>query len=396
VAIFYELDETSGLSAKIKVIGVGGGGGNAINNMIRQNMTGVEFIVANTDAQAIDKSLAEMRLQLGSEQTRGLGAGANPNVGKESAELEKEHLRELLVDTDMLFITAGMGGGTGTGAAPVIAEVAKEMGILTVGIVTKPFSFEGPRRMKQANAGIAELRKYIDTLIVIPNQKLLGVVSKNTSLMDSFLEADNILYQAVKGISDLIANSGYINVDFADVKSVMSEEQSMAMMGTGRASGENRACEAIEKAISSSLLEDINIQGARAVLINVTGNESVGLHEVDEAVSTISNIVDEDANIIFGVVNDPDMGDELSITVVATGLNPKGLPIVDSEPETEVKKEKEVIAMPVQPAPTLPRAKDYAKFEVSKGVRTAVKASNAVAYDEDQLSIPTWIRKQAD
>jgi len=395
VAIFYELDETSGLSAKIKVIGVGGGGGNAINNMIRQNMTGVEFIVANTDAQAIDKSLAETRLQLGSDQTRGLGAGANPKVGKDSADLEKEHLRELLVDTDMLFITAGMGGGTGTGAAPVIAEVAKEMGILSVGIVTKPFSFEGPRRMKQADAGIAELRKYIDTLIVIPNQKLLGVVSKNTSLMDSFLEADNVLYQAVKGISDLIANSGYINVDFADVKSVMSEEQSMAMMGTGRASGENRACEAIEKAISSSLLEDINIQGARAVLINVTGNESVGLHEVDEAVSTISNIVDEDANIIFGVVNDPDMGDELSITVVATGLNPKNQAVaVEAEPEEKVVEEA-VIEMP-QPSVVLPRAKDYAKFEVTKGARTAVKASNAVAYDEDQLSIPTWIRKQAD
>jgi len=395
VAIFYELDETSGLSAKIKVIGVGGGGGNAINNMIRQNMTGVEFIVANTDAQAIEKSQAEVRLQLGSDQTRGLGAGAKPEIGKEAAELEKEHLRELLVDTDMLFITAGMGGGTGTGAAPVIAEVAKEMGILSVGIVTKPFGFEGRRRMKQAEAGIEELRKFIDTLIVIPNQKLLGVVSKNTSLMDSFLEADNVLYQAVKGISDLIANSGYVNVDFADVKSVMSEERSMAMMGTGRASGENRACEAMDQAISSSLLEDVNIQGARAILINVTGNESVGLHEVDEAVGTISEMVDEDANIIFGVVNDPEMGEELSITVVATGLNHKEAPILKSEP-SKVVVEEEVIEIHEKPEVSIPRAKDYAKFEVSKSSRVAVKPSTSVAYDEEQLSIPTWIRKQAD
>ncbi|MDQ6953682.1 MAG: cell division protein FtsZ [Mariprofundaceae bacterium] len=396
MAIYYEIDETSGLSAKIKVIGVGGGGGNAINNMIRKNMTGVEFIVANTDAQAIENSQAEVRLQLGSEQTRGLGAGAKPQIGKEAAELEKDHLRELLVDTDMLFITAGMGGGTGTGAAPVIAEVAKEMGILSVGIVTKPFGFEGRRRMKQADAGIEELRKFIDTLIVIPNQKLLGVVSKNTSLMDSFLEADNVLYQAVKGISDLIANSGYVNVDFADVKSVMSEEQSMAMMGTGRATGENRACEAMEQAIASSLLEDVNIQGARAILINVTGNESVGLHEVDEAVSTISNLVDEDANIIFGIVNDPDMGEDLSITVVATGLNHKETLIVPEEPMQVVAIEEEVVEIPIQAEVRIPRAKDYAKFEVSKGVRVAVKASNAVAYDEEQLSIPTWIRKQAD
>ncbi|MDQ6974480.1 MAG: cell division protein FtsZ [Mariprofundaceae bacterium] len=426
MAIFYELDETSGLSAKIKVIGVGGGGGNAINNMIRQNMTGVEFIVANTDAQAIEKSQAEVRLQLGSEQTRGLGAGAKPQIGKEAAELEKDHLRELLVDTDMLFITAGMGGGTGTGAAPVIAEVAKEMGILSVGIVTKPFTFEGRRRMKQAEEGIQELHKFIDTLIVIPNQKLLGSVSKNTSLMDSFLEADNVLYQAVKGISDLIANSGYINVDFADVKSVMSEEQSMAMMGTGRATGENRACEAIEKAISSSLLEDVNIQGARAVLINVTGNETVGLHEVDEAASIISNMVDEDANIIFGLVTDPDMGDELSITVVATGLNHKISPVTPKKPVQEAV---EGLEAATQTEVTIPRAKNYARFEATKTVNSALKsnepasydekklnipaldrqnlearavggsrglAAREVAHDKDQISIPAWIRKQAD
>jgi len=400
MAIFYELDDKNGLAAKIKVIGVGGGGGNAINNMIRQKMTGVEFIVANTDAQAIEQSEADVRLQLGSDQTRGLGAGAKPQVGKESADLEKDNLRELLVDTDMLFITAGMGGGTGTGAAPVIAEVAKEMGILSVGIVTKPFHFEGRRRMKQAEAGIKELSQFVDTLIVIPNQKLLSAVSKNTSLMDSFLEADNVLYQAVKGISDLIANSGYINVDFADVKSVMSEERSMAMMGTGRASGENRACEAMEKAIASTLLEDVNIQGARALLINITGNESVGLHEVDEAVNMVSEMVDEDANIIFGVVNDPEAGEDLSITVVATGLNHKEqVDLKAKETQAEVIEEEAVVEINVpepQPVKQIPRAKDYAKFEVRKSANVAAKPSNAVVYDDEQLSIPTWIRKQVD
>jgi len=388
MAIFYELDDTSGLSAKIKVIGVGGGGGNAVNNMINQNLKGVEFIVANTDAQAIEQSQAEIRLQLGSDKTRGLGAGAKPQIGKEAAEAEKEHLRELLADTDMLFITAGMGGGTGTGAAPVIAEVAREMGILSVGVVTKPFQFEGKRRMRQSEEGIDELRKFIDTLIVIPNQKLLGAVSKTTSLMDSFREADNVLYQAVKGISDLIANSGYINVDFADVKSVMSEEQSVAMMGSGRASGENRACEAVEKAISSSLLEDVDVHGARAILINVTGNEDVGIHEVDEAVSIISNIVDEDANIIFGVVNDPSMGDELSITVVATGLNGASEPTIVKSNVHEMPENHDEIPV-LRPAVTVPRAKDYV-------ARPATKAVNAVAYDEAELSIPAWIRKQAD
>ncbi|MDQ6968085.1 MAG: cell division protein FtsZ [Mariprofundaceae bacterium] len=391
--MYYELDDTSGLTASIKVIGVGGGGGNAINNMITQNMTGVEFIVANTDAQAIEKSKAEVCIQLGGDKTRGLGAGANPNLGKEAAEIEKQHISELLIDTDMLFITAGMGGGTGTGAAPVIAEVASEMGILTVAIVTKPFAFEGKRRMRQAEAGIEELRKYVDTLITIPNQKLVGAVGKNTALMDAFRKADDVLLQAVKGISDLIANSGYINVDFADVKAVMSENRSMAMMGTGSASGENRACEAVEMAISSPLLEDVDIHGARGILVNVTGNSEMGLHEVTEAVGIIENMVDEDANIIFGCVNDDSMGDELRVTVVATGLNQSSIntPRIAASNSTTGSLN---IAIPA--ANSSSHGIDYANFDAPTVSRAATQTANALAYDEDQLSIPTWIRRQAD
>jgi len=396
MAIFYELDDTSGLTANIKVIGVGGGGGNAINNMITQKMTGVEFIVANTDAQAIEKSQAEVCIQLGGDKTRGLGAGANPNLGKEAAEVEKQHISEMLTDTDMLFITAGMGGGTGTGAAPVIAEVASEMGVLTVAIVTKPFAFEGKRRMRQAEAGIEELRKFVDTLIIIPNQKLVASVGKTTTMMEAFRKADDILLEAVKGISDLIANAGYINVDFADVKAVMSENRSVAMMGAGTATGENRACEAVEKAISSPLLEDVDIHGARGVLVNVTGNNELGLHEVNEAVSIIENMVDEDANIIFGFVNDDSMADELRVTVVATGLNQttstSAAPrIASSNPTTTGS-----LNIPIPAANPNNHSIDYGTFDAPTVSRTAAQTANALAYDEDQLSIPTWIRRQAD
>jgi len=394
MAIYYDLEDTNGLSANIKVIGIGGGGGNAVNNMIAQQMTGVEFIVANTDAQALEKSQSENCLQLGSDSTRGLGAGANPNVGKDSAESEKDHIREMLMDTDMLFITAGMGGGTGTGAAPVIAQIANEMGILTVAVVTKPFAFEGKRRMKQAEVGIEELRKYVDTLITIPNQKLVGAVGKNTTIMDAFRKADDVLLEAVKGISDLIANSGYINVDFADVKSVMSENRSMAMMGAGTARGENRACEAVELAICSPLLEDIDIHGARGVLINVTGNSEMGLHEVNEAVSIIENMVDEDANIIFGFVTDDSMGDDLRVTVVATGLNPANSAphIVSNNPHVGT------VNIPVPAATPISRSLkvDYGSYDSPTVSRPAAQTASNLAYDEDQLSIPTWIRRQAD
>ncbi|OIO67343.1 MAG: cell division protein FtsZ [Zetaproteobacteria bacterium CG_4_9_14_3_um_filter_49_83] len=394
MSFLYELDDTSGLSANIKVIGVGGGGGNALNNMIAQNLAGVEFIVANTDAQAIEKSKATTRLHLGAEYTRGLGAGADPNIGREAAASEKDRIRELLQGADMAFITAGMGGGTGTGAAPVIAEVAREMDILTVAVVTKPFGFEGKRRMRQAEAGIEELRKHVDTLITIPNQKLIAAVGKNTALMDAFRKADDVLLQAVKGISDLIANSGYINVDFADVKSVMSENRGMAMMGSGSMRGENRAIEAAEQAISSPLLEDVDIHGARGILVNVTGSSDMTLHEVTEAVSIIENMADEDANIIFGWVNDDSMGDEMRVTVVATGLNQTPAPKLASSKDAAASK------LPFQKfgAPVSPQifTTDYSGYDTPTVARTAEKAVNATAYDEEQLSIPTWIRRQAD
>jgi len=289
-----------------------------------------------------------------------------------------------------------MGGGTGTGAAPVIAEVASEMGILTVAIVTKPFAFEGRRRMRQAEAGIEELRKYVDTLITIPNQKLVGAVGKNTTMMDAFRKADDVLLQAVKGISDLIANSGYINVDFADVKAVMSENRSMAMMGTGSASGENRACEAVEMAISSPLLEDVDIHGARGLLVNVTGNSEMGLHEVTEAVGIIENMVDEDANIIFGCVNDDEMGDELRVTVVATGLNQTNMNATTPRIAASNPTVTGSLNIPIPAASSPTQGIDYATFDAPTVSRTSAQTANALAYDEDQLSIPTWIRRQAD
>jgi len=411
MSIYYELDDTSGLTANIKVIGIGGGGGNALNNMIDHKLSGVDFIVANTDAQAIERSKAEVRLQLGTDKTRGLGAGANPLIGREAAETEKDHIRDLLQQTDMVFITAGMGGGTGTGAAPVIAEIAKEMGILTVAVVTKPFGFEGRKRMRQAEEGIAELRQYVDTLITIPNQKLIGAVGKNTPLMEAFRKADEVLLQAVRGISDLIANSGYINVDFADVRSVMSENRGIAMMGAGVASGENRACAAVEMAISSPLLEDMDIHGAKGILINVTGSTDMGLHEVTEAVSIIENMVAEDANIIFGCVNDDSLGDDLLVTVVATGLCESA--VQHEQAQAMPRRVASSTTPSASPAPSKPATApnrpnvpmgsrfDYrsngSEATASSPSHSSRKASNAVsAYDEEQLSIPTWIRKQAD
>ncbi len=395
----FELDEVGGLSAKIKVIGVGGGGGNAVNNMIRENLSGVDFIVANTDAQVLEESLSEVRVQLGGEQTRGLGAGGKLEVGKESVEEVKERVRELLVDTDMLFITAGMGGGTGTGAAPVFAEIAREMGILSVAVVTKPFEFEGKRRMRLAEQGIDELRKSIDTLIVIPNDRLISSLGK-TGFMNCFREADNVLYQAVKGISDLMINSGYINVDFNDVKTVMSEDASVAtMMGVGRASGENRVEEAVAQATSSTLLEDLDMCGARSLLINVTGGEGLSGLEVREAVKMISDMADEDATIIFGYVDDPEAGDELSITVVATGLNDHQK-VGALEEEVVVSSLEEIVSdseTEVTETARLPKAKDYSKqWEAAKikSKHVVSKGNAAVSYDDNELEIPTFLRRQ--
>lgn len=399
MATLYTFEDTSAQAAKIKVIGIGGGGGNALNNMITQKMRGVEFIAANTDAQAIERNHADFKLQLGADITRGLGAGANPQVGREAAESEKERLREFMQETDMVFITAGMGGGTGTGAAPVIAEAARDMGVLTVAVVTKPFSFEGKRRMRQAEAGIAELRKYVDTLITIPNQKLIGAVGKNTTMLEAFRKADDVLLQAVRGIAELITHTGYMNVDFADVKAVMSETRGVAMMGSGFAAGENRAIEAAERAISSPLLEDIDIHGAQGILVNVTGNEEMTLAEYDEAVSIIHNMADEDANIICGMVYDQEADESIRVTVVATGLS--------GEPSLNLASvaEKESVTTPrmpniqqnsqqnIQPMPAQPR-----QAPVKQAVNQPIQPSgfDQPGFDDDEYAVPTFLRRQAD
>jgi cell division protein FtsZ len=313
------LDEEH-LGAKIKVVGVGGGGGNAVNRMIQAGIKGIEFLVANTDVQAMRTSLAPTRLQIGGKLTKGLGAGANPEVGKQAALEDTDRILEALHGADMIFITTGMGGGTGTGAAPIIASLAAELGSLTVAVVTKPFAFEGKRRRVQAEQGIRALRDTVDTLITIPNERLLNFVERGTSLSDAFKIADDILRQAVQGISDLITVPGEINLDFADVKTIM-HGMGMALMGTGVSSGEHRAVEAAQRAISSPLLEEASIEGAKGVLINVTGGSDMTLFEVHEAASIIQEAADEEANIIFGTVIDPRMKDEIKVTVIATGFD---------------------------------------------------------------------------
>lgn len=314
-----ELDLEIEQYARIKVIGVGGGGNNAVNCMIESGLKGVEFIAVNTDAQALARSLAPHKIQIGEKLTRGLGAGANPEIGLKAAEESTEVLQQVVRGADMVFVTAGMGGGTGTGAAPVVASIAREQGALTVGVVTKPFSFEQRRRMAQAEKGIEVLRQSVDTIITIPNDRLLQVVDKNTPILQAFKVADDVLRQGVQGISDLIAVPGLINVDFADVKTIMTETGS-ALMGIGQSSGENRAVEAAKQAVSSPLLET-SIEGAKGILLSVTGGLDLSLHEVNKAAEMISQAVDDDANFIFGAVIDEDLEDEIRITVIATGFD---------------------------------------------------------------------------
>lgn len=307
--------------AALKVIGVGGGGNNAVNRMIDDGMQNVEFIAINTDGQALNLSKAESKIQIGEKLTRGLGAGANPEIGKKAAEESREQIEDAIQGADMVFVTAGMGGGTGTGAAPVVAKIAKEMGALTVGVVTRPFSFEGRKRQQQSSDGVEAMKAAVDTLIVIPNDRLLDIVDKSTPMMEAFKEADNVLRQGVQGISDLIAVSGEVNLDFADVKTIMSNQGS-ALMGIGVSSGENRAIEAAKKAISSPLLET-SIVGAQGVLMNITGGESLSLFEAQEAADVVQDAADEDVNMIFGTVINPELEDELVVTVIATGFNDK-------------------------------------------------------------------------
>lgn len=383
----FELTElTTASTARIKVIGIGGGGGNAVNTMIAYCLKGVDFIVANTDTQALGASVSPTKIQLGAEATRGLGAGANPDVGKLAAIEAKERLREHLEGADMVFITAGLGGGTGTGAAPVIAEICKELDVLTVAVVTKPFQFEGKRRNYQAEEGVDELRRIVDTLIVVPNQRLLSLGGRNLSLLEAFKKADDILYHAVKGISDLIIIPGLINLDFADVKNTMSS-MGLAMMGTGTASGENRAIEAAQRAISSPLLEDNSIQGAHGVLLNITGGPDMSLFEVNEASSLIQAEAHEDANIIFGTVIDETMGDEIRITVIATGfedLNRRKNNLVNMPGMNGHKRED--ISKPAY------LRKDSRSIDQLPTVKMGMIEDN----DDPDLEIPTFLRRQAD
>lgn len=316
--LMLEFDMDTEQFAHIKVVGVGGGGNNAVNRMIEANLQGVQFIAINTDKQALYNSKAEYKIQIGEKLTRGLGAGANPEIGSKAAEESRDDVYQALQGADMVFVTAGMGGGTGTGAAPIVAQIAKEMGILTVGVVTKPFTFEGRRRMLHADKGIEELRKRVDTLVTIPNDRLLQVVEKRTSIVDAFKIADDVLRQGVQGISDLIAIPGLVNLDFADVKTIM-HERGLAHMGVGRASGENRAVEAAKQAIHSPLLET-TINGAKGVLLNITGGPSLGLYEINEAAAIVQEAADFEANIIFGAVIDESLKDEIRITVIATGF----------------------------------------------------------------------------
>jgi cell division protein FtsZ len=369
----FEIVEKTQLTARIKVIGIGGGGGNAVNTMIGANLSGVDFMVANTDAQSLERNQAPVRLQLGGMVTKGLGAGANPEIGRRAALEDQEKIKDYLAGSDMIFITAGMGGGTGTGGAPVVARAAREVGALTVGVVTKPFIFEGKKRMHQAEEGIEELKKSVDTLIVIPNQRLLSIAAKSTTMLEAFHKADDVLLQAVRGISDLIITPGLINLDFADVRTVMAE-MGLALMGASSASGENRAVEAAQRAISSPLLEDISIQGARGVLINITGGPDLCLHEVNEAASMIQEEAHEDANIIFGAVIDESITDEIRITVIATGFG---------EAEEEPKQER-------KPAPAHNHATVSNITSAPQKNKKVVHLGTII----DDLDTPTWQRKK--
>ena len=392
----FELVDTYSQEAVIKVIGVGGGGGNAVAHMLAASLEGVEFICANTDVQALNKTGVPVLLPLGSTLTKGLGAGANPAIGNQAATEDRERIKELLQGADMVFITAGMGGGTGTGAAPVVAEIAKELGILTVAVVTKPFSFEGGKRSRVAEAGIKELRDRVDSLITIPNEKLRQVLGGSISLLDAFKSANDVLLNAVQGISELITKPGLINVDFADVRTVMSE-MGLAMMGSGAATGENRARDAAEAAIRSPLLEDVDLSGAKGILVNITAGMNLSIGEFDEVGTTVKEFADEDATVVVGTVIDSEMREELRVTVVATGLGGA----------------REAKLEPVQVAPVKPvrvansdagyadAPQDSASLDIPTAIRRNPGAARAYVdaaetQDMDYLDIPAFLRRQAD
>ena len=402
--MLFEFDSLAEQKAKLKVIGIGGAGGNATNRMIQAGMQGVDFIAINTDAQDLENNAAENKIQIGKNLTKGLGAGAQAEVGREAVQSDQEAIEAILEDADMAFVTAGMGGGTGTGAAPMIAKLSREMGILTVGIVTLPFNFEGPKRMNRALEGIAELRKACDTVIAIPNQKLMSIVETDTTVVEAFQLADSVLHQAAKGISDLINVHGLINLDFADVQTIM-KKMGEAIMGTGVAQGEERAVLAAQQAISSPLLDDASISGAQGVLVNITGSADLTLLEVDAATNIIFEEAGKDANIIFGAVIDPSLGDEIRVTVIATGFN-QGQYVSEKEPAVEqvaapipqrptqelldqmnqpVFKQQDDVEEPTVEAPQQETPKPSFKFD----------DTNPAIYGED-LDVPAFIRRQQD
>ncbi len=385
----FELMENHSQEAVIKVIGVGGGGGNAVEYMVASNIEGVEFVAANTDAQALRNSSANVTLQLGASVTKGLGAGANPEIGRRSAEEDRETIKKTLQGADMIFIAAGMGGGTGTGAAPIVAEVARELGILTVAVVTKPFPFEGKKRTAYADEGILELSKYVDSLITIPNDKLLKVLGKGTSLLDAFKAANNVLLGAVQGIAELITRPGLINVDFADVRTVMSE-MGTAMMGTGRASGPDRAEEAAEQAISSPLLEDIDLSGAKGILVNITAGLDISIEEFETVGNAVKAFASENATVVVGAVIDPDMHDELRVTVVATGIGADRRPDISLVPNHRA----EPVQAYVQQGNTMRQAAPAVNTHKEEMAQTKTQPENKGGIDI--FDIPAFLRKQAD
>lgn len=394
----FELMDDNEQEAVIKVIGVGGGGGNAVEHMVSQTIEGVEFITANTDLQALRKSSADVTLQIGTDVTKGLGAGANPEIGRRSAEEDRETIRQTLQGADMVFIAAGMGGGTGTGAAPVVAEVAKEMGILTVAVVTKPFPFEGKKRLNYAEQGIEFLSKHVDSLITIPNEKLLKVLGPKTGLLDAFKAANNVLLGAVQGIAELITRPGLINVDFADVRTVMSE-MGTAMMGSGVATGEDRAEEAAEMAISSPLLEDVDLAGARGILVNITAGMDISIDEFETVGNAVKAFASENATVVVGAVIDPEMSEELRVTVVATGIGAEKKPditLVNPAPQIEQQVVgSDFIANGSVDATTISISSPEPKAQPSTAAQpAATKVSHAEL--DNYLDIPAFLRKQAD
>ncbi len=384
----FELMDSNNQSAVIKVIGVGGGGGNAVEHMVCQNIEGVDFVCANTDSQALDRASSRTVIQIGTHITKGLGAGANPEIGRQAAMEDRDRIEEVLSGADMVFITAGMGGGTGTGGAPIVAQVAKELGILTVAVVTTPFPFEGKKRMDIADQGMEELKKYVDSLITIPNEKLLTVLGKQITLLDAFKAANDVLLGAVQGIADLITRPGLINVDFADVRTVMSE-MGMAMMGSGSAKGEGRAKEAAERAVSSPLLDNVDLSGARGILVNVTAGLDMSIGEFEEVGNTIKGFASENATVVVGTVIDPELSDELRVTVVATGLG-RGAEVVAEQPVKLVVNKEESVAATVEV--------DYDRPTVlrNKPVKTEGSTGGSSEVNMEYLDIPAFLRRQAD